>query len=613
MSDLQFEQNQSAAPFKHVSGAERSKDSADAAERRSSRSLQSAAELLAVAQQFADEIAGRPNDGSVAAPISDLKRMGDLGLLTATLPADYGGLGLGTERGGHLTLLRLLAAIGGGDLALGRLYEGHVNALILIASFGSPQQITRAAQDARAGHIFGVWNTGGRDVLRLEGLTFKGEKQFATGAAFVRRPVVTAQHDELGWQMTVPRMESPELAQAVTLDRSFWHPLGMESSESYGISFSGATLAQDDLLGRPGDFYLDPLFRGGAIRFAAVQAGAILRLHRLFAEWLERGGRGGDPYQVARLGEVALGAQEAALWIERAAAVAEEGLWCTADKLAGERMVECANMTRIAIERIATSMMPRIIAGVGAHGLLQPSRFERILRDLTMYLRQPAPDQTLAEIGRTSLRKTSLRADGAGNGMWRESMAEGSLPPTYFQQIYERSRDPWNFESSDYEAAKYRDTLANLPRALYENALEIGCSIGVFTQQLAPHCEALLSLDVSDRALTAARERCSSLPQVRFRRMQVPREMPEGIFDLILVSEVAYYWNRETLEQTITLLAELQPAGGHLVLVHLTDSVPDYPLTGDQVHDAWIARPEWKRIKQERRTRYRLDVLERID
>ena len=37
---------------------------------------------------------------------------------------------------------------------------------------------------------------------------------------------------------------------------------------------------------------------------------------------------------------------------------------------------------------------------VGARGLLQPEPFERLHRDLTHYLRQPAPDAVLADVGR---------------------------------------------------------------------------------------------------------------------------------------------------------------------------------------------------------------------
>ena len=97
-----------------------------------------------------------------------------------------------------------------------------------------------------------------------------------------------------------------------------------------------------------------------------------------------------------------------------------------------------------------------------------------------------------------------------------------------------------------------------------------------------------------------------------FARLQIPRAMPEGDFALILISEVAYYWQRDELEQAATLLSERQHAGDTLVLVHLTETVPDYPLTGDQAHDAWLARPEWRVRRSERRERYRLDVLERV-
>ena len=358
------------------------------------------------AEWFGDLLASRPNQGATEAPLDDLRELGALGLLTAPLPEAHGGLGLGTEAGGHAPLLRVLAGLGAGDLALGRLYEGHVNALILIAAFGSPAQLRRAAQDAADGLLFGVWNTGVPELMSIAGvegsLSLVGCKSFATGAAFVRRPIVTAERG--GWQMTLPRMESPEVASALAIDRSSWAPLGMESSESYTIDFTGARLASDNLIGAPGDFYRDPLFRGGAVRFAAVQAGAIVRLYRLFAAWLDDRNRGGDPYQIARLGEVALAAQEAILWLERAAAISEDCMTPYADESCRDRMIECANMTRLAIERLATATMPRIVAGVGAHGLLRPARFERILRDLTMYLRQPNPDGTLADAGRAALR-----------------------------------------------------------------------------------------------------------------------------------------------------------------------------------------------------------------
>ena len=94
--------------------------------------------------------------------------------------------------------------------------------------------------------------------------------------------------------------------------------------------------------------------------------------------------------------------------------------------------------------------------------------------------------------------------------------------------------------------------------------------------------------------------------------MKAPRQLPDGFFDLIVVSEVAYYWQREDLDHAIARFAALQQASSHLLLVHHTVAVPDYPLTGDEVHEIWLTRPEWHLLKGERYEGYRLDLLERV-
>jgi predicted TPR repeat methyltransferase len=187
-----------------------------------------------------------------------------------------------------------------------------------------------------------------------------------------------------------------------------------------------------------------------------------------------------------------------------------------------------------------------------------------------------------------------------------------SLPPEYFDHIYAASPDPWDYETSDYEAAKYRATLDALPRRQYASAFEIGCSIGVLTDRLAARCARLLAVDVAECALDRARERCRHLPQVRFARMQVPVELPDERFDLIVLSEVGYYLSRTDLWQLREgIVARLDP-GGHLVLVHWTPAIDDAPLTGDEVHQLLLAVPDrlaW--LTGRREQTWRLDVLER--
>ena len=191
-----------------------------------------------------------------------------------------------------------------------------------------------------------------------------------------------------------------------------------------------------------------------------------------------------------------------------------------------------------------------------------------------------------------------------------------SLTPGYFDDVYRAHDDPWAFTSSPYEQGKYRDTLAALSQPRYERAFEIGSSIGVLTAQLAPRCGHLLSVDVSDAALAQARQRCAGLPQVELRRLQVPTEFPEGQFDLIMLSEVGYYWSKPDLVRAADQMLAALPSGGQLLLVHWTPVVPDYPQTGDEVHEFFLQKAQpggpLRHLHGHRADKYRLDLLEAI-
>ncbi len=186
-----------------------------------------------------------------------------------------------------------------------------------------------------------------------------------------------------------------------------------------------------------------------------------------------------------------------------------------------------------------------------------------------------------------------------------------SLTARYFEDVYAANRDPWRFETSPYEVEKYSSSLAILPRERYCSALEIGCSIGVFTHMLATRCDQLLAVDIAEQALAEARNRCADQPQVHFARCQLPAEFPDGSFDLITVCEVGYYWSPEDLQRACVRIAQHQPAGADLLLVHWTPEVHDYPQTGDAVHDTWLSQPWWQPLAARRHATYRMDLLRR--
>jgi SAM-dependent methyltransferase len=188
-----------------------------------------------------------------------------------------------------------------------------------------------------------------------------------------------------------------------------------------------------------------------------------------------------------------------------------------------------------------------------------------------------------------------------------------SMPPSYFDQIYRTNLDPWNFETSLYEREKYLASLAALPSKRYRRAFEIGGSIGVLTRMLADRCDRLLSIDVSSVAQGRAQMRCADQPQVEFQIMQFPHETPARTFDLIVLSEVGYYLSaRDLLIARDWIVRALRP-GGHLLLVHWTPLVEDYPLTGDEVHDLFLAitPAPLSCVCSSRKANYRIDVLAR--
>lgn len=189
-----------------------------------------------------------------------------------------------------------------------------------------------------------------------------------------------------------------------------------------------------------------------------------------------------------------------------------------------------------------------------------------------------------------------------------------SLSTEFFEQLYQENPDPWQLATSEYEAEKYAATLNALPRNLYHAGFEIGGSIGILTEKLARRCQSLLSIDVSQIAQTQAIDRCRHLNNIEFELMSVPQSFPTASFDLIVLSEVGYYWSWEDLHQAQDLILDRLQSQGHLLLVHWTADTGILPLTGDQVHDDFLSLvpDRLKRIKSLTHEKYRLDLFEKI-
>jgi predicted TPR repeat methyltransferase len=180
----------------------------------------------------------------------------------------------------------------------------------------------------------------------------------------------------------------------------------------------------------------------------------------------------------------------------------------------------------------------------------------------------------------------------------------------YFEGLYAESEDPWNFEASEYERDKYARTLAALGDRTFGRALEAGASIGDFTEMLADRCGELLAVDVSERAVAAAKRRLSGRENVRVERRTLPEQMPSGPFDLIVASEVLYYFPEDEMLTVLRGFERELARGGTLLAVHWRRKTKTYPLQGDEVHELVVEHTRLTNKETIIEPNYRLDVFE---
>ncbi len=173
-------------------------------------------------------------------------------------------------------------------------------------------------------------------------------------------------------------------------------------------------------------------------------------------------------------------------------------------------------------------------------------------------------------------------SDGSGTAAGVGSVAYSA---SEFDALFAGSDDPWAFRTRWYEERKRALTLASLPAPRYASAYEPGCANGELTAALAPRCERLLASDGSARAVDIARRRTAALGNVEVRTAWLPDAWPDGRFDLVVVSELAYYLDAPTLGRFGQRLRASLEAGATVLACHWRRRIEGCSLNGDEVHE----------------------------
>jgi len=332
--------------------------------------------LLTAVSQLVPWMQGRADalDRDAAFPDEEIDRLRAVGALSPPLPVlDPGCAG---------ELARLLGLVGRGNLSVGRILEAHINALHLMARYGA---------DPDDGRLYALWVTdppvnGLRMRRSGSRVLLSGRKQFCSAAGYATGALVTARDGDGDTRMLVLRLG---IGEAVTPLPS---PLqGMRAAVTGAVEFTGCEVSADCLLGRAGDYLREPDFSAGAWRGSAVAFGGLIALIGHAAEQLRQSGRLDNPHGQARLGRAFVAREASRLWVAAAARAAEDDTAETGYRVA------TAGLARIAVETACLDAMRLVQRSLGLSAFRQGNPVELICRDLSTYLRQPAPDEVLTE------------------------------------------------------------------------------------------------------------------------------------------------------------------------------------------------------------------------
>jgi hypothetical protein len=95
--------------------------------------------------------------------------------------------------------------------------------------------------------------------------------------------------------------------------------------------------------------------------------------------------------------------------------------------------------------------------------------------------------------------------------------------------------------------------------------------------------------------------------------MVFPEQAPSRAFDLVVLSEVVYYWDDRDIGRAATWIASQVETGGDILLAHWTGET-DYPQGGDEAVEKLngFLNGRIEVVTAERTAQYRLDLWRRL-
>ncbi len=319
-------------------------------------------------------------------PIELVPRMGEMGMLGAIIPPEFGGAGLSYPE--YVVLVEELSRVDG---SVGLFAAAH-NSLCTnhIFLFGSEEQKRRYVPDLASGRTIGAWgiteagsgsDAGGmRTTAVRDGKSYvlNGAKHFTTNASVAGAYVVMA--------MTEPRKKeiSAFIIERDTPGLSIGkkeNKLGMRASDTASVILEDCRVPVQNLLGKEGNAFRDcmKILDGGRISIAALGVGMAQGAyeHALkYAKERKQFGKSISEFQAVRfkLADMATEIEAARLLTMRAATLKQEG----------KKTSKESSMAKLYSSEVAVRVANEAVQIHGGYGFIKDFPVEKYYRDVKL-------------------------------------------------------------------------------------------------------------------------------------------------------------------------------------------------------------------------------------
>ncbi len=321
-------------------------------------------------------------------PLDIVKKLGELGMMGAIFPEEYGGAALS-----YVDYVNIIEELGVIDSGIGLTVAAH-NSLCTghIYLAGNDDQKKKWMPKLTSGEWIGAWGLtepgSGSDAAGMRtsavrdggGWVLNGTKNFITNGSYANIAVIIAVTDK-------SEQKRGYTAFAIEMDRQGIRPgkkenkLGMRVSDTAELVLEDCHVSQDNILGKVGDGFVDALrvLDGGRISIGALAVGIARGAYEAARNYAKQRNAFGRPiadFQAIQfmLADMATEIEAARMLCYRAATV----------KDAGERVTQFSAMAKLYASEVAVRCTEKGVQIFGGYGFIKDFPAEKYYRDVKL-------------------------------------------------------------------------------------------------------------------------------------------------------------------------------------------------------------------------------------